>query len=46
MVEYECIVKMTGERTIERRFFINSIPADVKRFSEAIGELKTVYIGA
>ena len=36
MVEYESIVKSTGERTIERRLFINSIPADAKRFAEAV----------
>jgi predicted transposase YbfD/YdcC len=36
MVEYESIVKSSGERTIDRRFFINSIPADAKRFAEAV----------
>lgn len=36
MVEYESIAKATGECSIERRFFINSIPADVSRFSEAV----------
>lgn len=36
MVEYESVVKITGECTTERRFFINSISADVKRFSEAV----------
>ena len=35
MVEYESIVKTTGEISTERRFFIGSITADVKKFSEA-----------
>jgi predicted transposase YbfD/YdcC len=35
MVEYESIVKTTGERIVERRFFINSIEANPKKFSEA-----------
>ena len=36
MVEYQSIVKATGEISLERRFFISSLTADVKRFSEAI----------
>src|SRR3990167_859742 len=36
MVEYESIIKSTGEHSIERRFFINSIPADVKRFADTV----------
>jgi hypothetical protein len=36
------------KKMIERRFFINSIAADAKKFSQVvrgIGELKTLHIG-
>jgi predicted transposase YbfD/YdcC len=36
MVEYESIEKSTGKREVERRFFISSLKATAKPFSEAV----------
>jgi len=36
MVEYESIVKATGEIAVERRFFISSLKSDAKALGEAV----------